>query len=299
MRVVVAGGTGFIGRRLVVRLRQKGHEVAVLSRGTGAPGLPPEVRVVPWAEGTAWESAVDGTDGIVNLAGENVARRWTAPAKDRILRSRLDGIAKLSAAIGRAKRRPAVLVSASAVGFYGARGDEELTEEAAPGDDFLARTCVAWEGAARALETLGVRVVRLRIGVVLAKDGGALAKMLPAFRAFAGGPVGSGEQWMSWIHRDDLVDLIVFALENPEASGVLNGTAPNPVRNRDFASALGRVLHRPAIVPAPAAAVRLVFGEMATVILDGQRVMPKRAFDVGFRFRFPDLDAALHDALAG
>jgi uncharacterized protein (TIGR01777 family) len=299
MRVVVAGGTGFIGRRLVVRLREKGHEVAVLSRGIGAAGLPPEVHVIPWVEGTAWESAVDGTDGIINLAGENVARRWTAPAKDRILRSRLDGIAKLSAAIGRAKRRPAVLVSASAVGFYGARGDEELTEMAAPGDDFLARTCVAWEGAARTLEIAGVRVVRVRIGVVLAKDGGALAKMLPAFRAFVGGPVGSGEQWMSWIHRDDLVDLIAFSLENPEASGVLNGTAPNPVRNRDFAAALGRVLHRPAIAPAPAAAVRLVFGEMATVVLDGQRVVPKRALDLGFRFRFPDLDTALRDALAG
>ena len=299
MRVVVAGGTGFIGRRLVVRLREMGDEVVVLSRGTGAPGLPPEVRIVPWAKGTAWESAVDGMDGIVNLVGENVVQRWTAPAKDRILRSRLDAIAKLSAAIDGAKRRPAVLVSASAVGFYGAHGDEELTEEAAPGDDFLARTCVAWEGAARTLETLDVRVVRVRIGVVLAKDGGALAKMLPAFRAFAGGPVGSGEQWMSWIHRDDLVDLTVFALENPAASGILNGTAPNPVRNRDFASALGRVLHRPAIVPAPAAAVRLVFGEMATVILDGQRVTPKRVLDLGFRFRFPDLDAALHDALAG
>jgi uncharacterized protein (TIGR01777 family) len=297
MRVVVTGGTGFIGVRLVSRLKEKGYDVDVLSRRARPGRLPQNVRIVPWAEGTSWESAVDGAEGIVNLAGENVARRWTAPAKNVILGSRLDAIAKLSAAIEKATRRPAALVNASAVGYYGGRGDDVLTEEAAPGDCFLARTCVAWEGAARALESFGLRVVRIRIGVVLAAEGGALAKMLPVFKAFVGGPVGGGGQWMSWIHRDDLVELIVFALENPLVDGVLNGTAPNPVSNRDFASALGKALRRPAIVPAPAAAVKLLLGEMATVVLDGQRVVPKRALDLGFRFRFPELGPALRDAL--
>jgi hypothetical protein len=188
-------------------------------------------------------------------------------------------------------------VNASAVGYYGPRGDEEVGEDAPPGADFLARTCLKWEAAAKIAEALSVRVVRVRIGVVLAPDGGALAKMLPAFRSFAGGPVGSGEQWMPWIHRDDLVDLLAFALENEAVTGVLNGAAPNPVRNRDFASALGRALRRPAVVPAPAVAVKLLFGEMATIVLDGQRVVPRRTQALGFNFRFPDLDAALADLL--
>ncbi len=295
MRVVVAGGTGFIGRRLVGRLAASGHEVSVLTRQPRAAGLPPSARLVPWGEGTAWQSAVDGADGIVNLAGESVARRWTATVKKRILESRLDAVAMLSAAVDRASRRPRVLVNASAVGYYGPREDEELTEEAPPGEDFLARTCVAWEEAARALQARGLRVVRLRIGTVLATDGGALAKMLPPFRAFAGGPLGSGSQWMSWIHREDLVDLVLFALATPAAEGALNATAPAPVRNGDFARALGRALGRPALLPAPAAVLKLLLGEMATLVLDGQRVVPRRAGELGFRFRFPELPAALRD----
>ncbi len=297
MRVVVAGGTGFIGRRLVERLAGSGHEVAVLTRRAGAATLLSSARLVPWSEGTAWENALDGADGIVNLAGESVAQRWTAAVKRRILESRLEAVAKLSAAVGRAPGRPRVLVNASAVGYYGARGDEELTEDSPPGGDFLARTCVAWEEAARAISARGPRVVRLRIGTVLAADGGALAKMLPPFRAFAGGPLGSGAQWMSWIHREDLVDLVLFALANPGAEGILNAAAPAPVRNRDFARALGKALGRPALLPAPAPVLRSLLGEMATLVLDGQRVVPRRAAELGFRFRFPELPEALRDIL--
>lgn len=300
MKVVVAGGTGFIGRPLVARLHQAGHEVVVLSRGGTRSNLPQEIHVVPWQTSTGtWGAAVDGADAVVNLAGENVAQRWTAPAKEKIERSRVEGTNRLVTAIARARRRPSALVSASAVGYYGARGDEELAEDAAPGAGFLAKTCLKWEEAASAAEPLGVRVARIRIGVVLAGDGGALAKMLPAFRAFAGGPVGSGAQWMSWIHRDDLVELFAFALSDPTVSGALNGTAPAPVRNRDFAAALGKALHRPALLPAPASAVRLLFGEMATIVLDGQRVVPRRVLDLGFHFRFPDLGAAFRDVLGG
>lgn len=279
VRIVVTGGTGFIGRALAARLRAEGHDVVLPGRGD--------------------TSAVDGAGAVVNLAGEPIAQRWTDAARRRIEESRTQGTRRLVEAITAANARPSVLVSASAVGYYGARGDEELDEEAPPGDGFLARLCVRWEQEAAAAAALGVRVVRIRTGVALAADGGALAKMLPAFRAFAGGPAGTGRQWMSWIHRDDLVSLVLFALGNAVVTGALNGTAPTPVRNRDFASALGMALHRPAVVPAPAAALRLVFGEMATILLDGQRVVPKRALTLGFSFRHPDLPSALGAALGG
>ena len=279
MRVVVAGGTGFIGRALAARLRAEGEEVVVPRRGDTAD--------------------VDGADAVVNLSGEPIAQRWTKAARRRIEESRTEGTRRLVAAIASAKAKPSVLVSPSAVGYYGARGDEELDEDALPGDDFLARLCVRWENEAARAAAHGVRVVRIRAGVVLASDGGALAKMLPAFRAFAGGPVGSGLQWMSWIHQDDLVALFLFALRNAAVEGALNGTAPAPVRNRDFVSALGGALHRPAIVPAPAAVLRLLFGEMATILLDGQRVAPRRALALGFSFRRPDLRSALGAALDG
>lgn len=277
MRVVVTGGTGFIGRALTARLRAEGDDVVVPRRGD--------------------TSAVDGADAVVNLSGEPIAQRWTDAARRRIEESRTVGTRRLVEAIASAKARPSVLVSVSAVGYYGARGDEELDEEAPPGDDTLARICVRWEEEAAAAVPLGVRVVRIRTGVVLAADGGALAKMLPAFKAFVGGPVGSGMQWMSWIHRDDLVSLFLFALRSAAAAGALNGTAPAPVRNRDFASAVGAALHRPAVLPAPAAALRFVFGEMATILLDGQRAVPKRALTLGFSFRYPDLRSALDAAL--
>jgi uncharacterized protein len=301
MRVVVAGGTGFIGSKLWESLLAKGHDVVLLTRDASRSRdlIHPKVRVVSWARGAAWESWVDGAGGIVNLAGESIARRWTVTAKARILASRLEATEKLRAAIEKAILKPSVLVNASAVGIYGPRGEETLDEDSPPGSDFLATTCVAWEEAARKAEALGVRVALIRTGVVLGRGGGALAKMLPPFKAFLGGPIGGGGQLMSWIHLDDLAALYVFALENPEARGPFNGTAPNPVTMREFAKALGHALHRPSFLPVPAPAVRLLLGEMATVVLDGQRVVPKRAEALGFRFRFPEVDAALRDVVGG
>jgi uncharacterized protein (TIGR01777 family) len=297
MRVIVTGGTGFIGSELCENLVAKGHEVVLFTRDASRSRdqIHPKVRVVSWAPGAAWESWVDGAGAIVNLAGENIAQRWTKAAKQRIVASRVDAAARLSAAIEKAAVKPSVLVNAAAVGYYGPHGDETLDEDSPPGTDFLATTCVAWEEAASRAEPLGVRVVLIRTGVVLGREGGALAKMLPPFKAFAGGPIGSGDQWMSWIHRDDLVALFVFAIENQEARGPLNGTAPNPVTMKEFAKALGRALHRPSFLPVPAPAVRLLLGEMATVALDGQRVVPKKAEGLGFKFRFTEVDAALRD----
>lgn len=297
MRVVVAGGTGFIGSKLWESLLAKGHDVVLLTRDASRSRdhIHPKVRVVSWAPGAAWESWVDGAGAIVNLAGETLAQRWTETAKSRILSSRLEATEKLCAAIQKAVLKPSVLVNASAVGIYGPRGDETLSEDAPPGSDFLATTCVSWEEAAKKAEPLGVRVALVRTGVVLGREGGALAKMLPPFKAFVGGPIGRGSQFLSWIHRDDLVGLYVFALENPRVEGPLNGTAPNPVTMKEFAAALGHALHRPSFLPVPAPAVRLLFGEMATVVLDGQRVVPKKAETLGFPFRFPRVDAALQD----
>jgi uncharacterized protein (TIGR01777 family) len=297
MRVIVTGGTGFIGSKLCENLVAKGHEVVLFTRDASRSRdqIHPRVRVVSWAPGAAWESWVDGAGAIVNLAGENIAQRWTEAAKQRIVASRVDAAARLSAAIEKAAVKPSVLVNAAAVGYYGPHRDEILDEDSPPGTGFLAATCVAWEEAAKKAEALGVRVALIRTGVVLGADGGAVAKMLPPFKAFAGGPIGSGEQWMSWIHRDDLVSLFVFALQNPAAKGPINGTAPNPVTMKEFAKALGRALHRPSLFPAPAAAVRLLLGEMSTVVLDGQRVLPRKALALGFTFRFPEVEPALRD----
>lgn len=299
MRVIVTGGTGFIGPKLCERLVAKGHDVIALTRDAShsRDHVHPNVRVASWAEGASWEGFVDGAGALVNLAGETIAQRWTAPAKRRIAESRLNAAARLRAAVEKATQKPAALVNASAVGYYGPHGDEVLDESAPAGDGFLARVCVDWEAAARSFEPLGVRVAMLRTGVALGTAGGALAKMLPPFKAFVGGPLGSGSQWMSWIHRDDLVDLYVFAIENPAVSGPVNATSPNPVTMRDFAIALGHALHRPAFLKAPAAAIRLALGEMATAVLDGQRVVPKKALDLGFAFRFPDVLAALRDVV--
>jgi uncharacterized protein (TIGR01777 family) len=299
MRVIVTGGTGFIGPRLCERLVSRGHDVIALTRDASRSRdhVHPKVRVVSWAEGAPWEGFVDGAGALVNLAGETIAQRWTAGAKERILKSRVDAAARLRAAAEKASQKPAVLVNASAVGYYGPRADEILDESAAPGGDFLARVCVEWEAAARSLEPLGVRVAMLRTGIVLGAGGGALAKMLPPFKAFAGGPLGTGAQWMSWIHERDLVELYVWAVENASVSGPLNATAPNPVTMRDFARALGRALHRPSFAKVPPAFLRAALGEMSTVVLDGQRAVPKKALDLGFTFGFTDVLAALKDVV--
>jgi len=287
VRVLLTGGTGFVGAPLCRALQAAGHAVTVVSREPAQ------------ADGTAigWDAvgrAVGENDALVNLAGEPLAaRRWSPAQKRRILESRVGATRALVEAAAGAPRRPAVLVSASAVGYYGPRGDEPLDETAGPGRDFLAEVCEAWEREALRAEQLGVRVIRLRLGIVLARDGGALARMQPPFRAFVGGPLGSGRQWMSWIHRDDATGLVVEALDNEAYCGALNATAPQPVTNRDFARALGQVLARPAWLPVPAVVLRLALGEMADMLLTGQRVLPAVAERLQYHWRHPELGGAL------
>ncbi|HYV48125.1 MAG TPA: TIGR01777 family oxidoreductase [Myxococcaceae bacterium] len=288
MHVAVSGGTGFIGRPLVDTLLLQGHQVRLLTRD------PRRVAARSGVQAAALFPAPDvgGCDAVVNLAGEPINQRWSAAARRRILDSRVQA----TSAIAEAARRSGtvkVMVSASATGFYGgARGDEALDEGDSPGNDFTARVCSAWEEAARPAEQAGLRLALLRIGVVLHTDGGALQKMLPPFKLGLAGPLGSGRQWMSWVHRDDVVSLVLHALRTEAASGPLNATAPEPVTNADFTKALGRALHRPTFLRAPAAALRLALGEMSTLLLDGQKVLPRRTLETGFRFAYPTLDAA-------
>lgn len=293
--VVVAGGTGFLGRALVAALRTRGRDVVVVTRDPSRASLPAGARAVSWGDLPA---AVDGAEAVVNLAGETIAQRWTDSAKGRIVASRAEAAEKVGAALRAAKRKPAVLVNASAVGFYGNRGDEELDEASPAGTGFLAETCLAWEAAARRAAPEEVRLVLPRIGVVLGEEGGALSKMLLPFRLGLGGPLGSGRQWMPWVHRDDLVSLLLAALDDPRYDGPVNATAPNPATMREFAATLGRVLHRPALAPAPAFAIRATMGEMASLVLDGQKALPGKALALGFRFRFERLEPALADLLA-
>lgn len=301
MKVVVSGGTGFIGVPLVRALADAGHEPVVLTRNPrrASAWLDPRARVVAWDARTlgGWERELSGADAVVNLAGESIGEgRWTPERKERIMSSRVAATRAIVAGLQQADPRPRVLVNASAVGYYGPRGDEVVTEADGPGSDFLAQVVIAWEAAAREAEPLGVRVVRQRMGIVLGQ-GGALGRMLLPFRLGLGGPIGSGRQWYSWIHRDDAIGLILFALTREDASGAINATAPNPVRMKEFAATLGKVLRRPALLPVPALALRLLLGEQAEAVLSGQRVLPTVAERLGYRFRFPDLETALRDVL--
>ena len=306
MRVFVTGGTGLVGTRLVRKLRERQDQVVLLTRrpGSARERFGNEVEVVegdPMQAGP-WMDAVASCDAIINLAGENIFnKRWKAGFLALLRDSRLRATEHVVEALARNPRRasgePKVLVNASAIGYYGPHGDEEITEETAPGSDFLAALCVDWEKAAEAARQHGVRVALVRIGVVLDREGGALAKLLTPFKLFAGGPVGSGRQWMSWIHHADMVGLFLLGLDNPAASGPLNGTAPNPVPNKQFGKALGRALHRPAFLPTPRFMLRLVLGKVADVIATGQRVLPARPLALGYRYQFPNLDEALADIL--
>lgn len=296
MHYLVTGGTGFIGRSLCRELLKRG-QVTVLtrSRRRAEQALRPEVGTVESLD----ELAGLPLQGVINLAGENLAAgRWTARRKPEFRRSRVDATRELVDWLGRQPEKPAVLVSASAVGWYGARGDEELRETAAPGDEFQAELCRDWEAEAQRAGEHGIRVCCLRSGVVLGRDGGALARMLPAFRLGAGGPMGSGRQWLSWIHRDDIVSLIQWALARPSAAGSYNATAPAPVTNAEFARTLGAVMHRPSKLALPAVALRALFGEMAHILLTGQRVLPVRLQEAGFIFRHPELRGALEHLLS-
>ncbi len=302
MRVFVTGGTGLVGSRLAEQLRARSDVPVVLTRNrAGAAGkLPAGCEIVegdPTVPG-AWQDAVGTCEAVVNLAGENIfARRWSDAFKAKIHASRIDATQNTVAAIARAAVRPAVLVSASAIGYYGFHGDEELSEADGPGDDFLAQSCVEWEAAARAADPLGVRVAVVRIGIVLSTRGGALAQMLTPFKLGVGGPVGSGRQWMAWVHIDDLVGILLMAADDARVRGVVNATAPEPLPNKAFSRALGRALGRPSFFPTPVFMLRLMMGDVADVISHGQRVLPRRTIELGYRFRFPTIAAALADAL--
>ena len=298
MRVTVTGATGLIGTRLVRALRERGDEVTVLSRKPQRAGEALGVEAAAWQPHAEFApaEALAGRDGVVHLAGENIAQRWTDEAKRAIHTSRELGTRNLVAGLRAAEPRPGVLVSASGVDYYGDRGDEPVTEEAPPGDNWLAEVCVAWEREAAAAEELGVRVVRLRTAIALDKGGGALAKMLPFFRLGVGGPVAGGRQYMPWIHADDLVAMYVAALDDAAWTGPVNAVAPDPPTNREFSRALGRALHRPAFAPVPAFAIRLLYGQMADIVVHGRRAVPDRARMLGFTYAHPDLDEALRDA---
>ena len=301
MKVMVTGGSGFVGSTLCARLAGEGHSVTVLTRGPrGAERLPPGVAACvgdPTKPG-AWQDEAAGHDALVNLAGASIFNRWSQPYKELIHSSRVLTTRNLVRAMARrpAEAAPAVLVSASAVGYYGPRGDQELDEAAPPGGDFLASVCRDWEAEALKASELGARVVTARFGIVLGSGGGALGQMLPLFRRGLGGRLGSGKQWMSWIHQEDLVRAILFCLEK-DMSGPANCTAPGPVMNRELAASLGRVLHRPAFLPAPGLAIRLALGEMGSILLTGQRVLPRALLRAGFSFKFPELEGALRDLL--
>jgi uncharacterized protein (TIGR01777 family) len=299
MRVTVTGATGRLGNRIVTALRRRGDDVTVLSRN------PEKARAALGLEAHAWQpeaepapiAALAGRDAVIHLASEDVGQRWSDDAKRRILDSRELGTRNLVEGLRATDPRPAVLVSASAVGYYGPRGDEPVSEDSAPGDDFQARVCLAWEREAAAAEQLGMRVVRLRAGVMLLRGGGALSRMLPFFRLGVGGPVAGGRHYISWIHVDDAVGLYLAALDGDGWSGPINATAPGLTTNKEFSRALGRALHRPAIVPVPTIALRVLYGEMADVVVYGQRAVPERAQALGYRFAHPDLDEALRSAL--
>ncbi|BAY27222.1 hypothetical protein NIES2100_70440 [Calothrix sp. NIES-2100] len=305
MKVAITGATGFVGSRLVQRLHQEGHSVLVLTRNPAfaqkvfpAKAFP-NVEIVAYQPTTtgSWQDAIAGCDGVVNLAGEPIAEeRWTPEQKQKILNSRKLGTQKIVQAIVQASPQPKVLVNASAIGFYGTSETATFDETSPSGNDFLAEVCQAWEAEANKVQDAGVRLVILRLGIILGM-GGALGKMITPFKIFAGGPIGSGRQWFSWIHIDDLVSLIVQALTNPQIEGVYNATAPQPVRMADLSQTMGQVMNRPSWLPVPAFALEALLGDGAKVVLEGQEVLPKRTVAAGFEYQYPNLRSALTQIL--
>lgn len=303
MKVVIAGGSGFLGSPLSWAWAEEGHDVRVLTRslapgqaqhesGTGSPGI---TRVGWEPDGSAGQLAreFDGAGAVINLAGTSIAgARWTAARKKSIRDSRIRATESLVAAVADSASPPAVFVSASGVGYYGDRGNEVLTEDASPGSDFLAKVCSEWEAEARRAEARGARVVLLRTGIVLEREGGALPQMMRPFRFFVGGPLAGGRQYMSWIHRHDWTEMVRWIVETPQVAGPVNLTAPHPVTNREFARALGRALHRPSLAPAPGFALKAILGEMAESLFASQRAVPARALAAGYHFRYPEIDIA-------
>ncbi|MEP6517879.1 thylakoid membrane protein ThyD [Microcoleus vaginatus] len=307
MKVAIAGATGFVGSRLVEKLQAAGHQVVVLSRDAAKAGrvFPasayPNLEVVAYtpAESGDWQKSIAGCDAVVNLAGVPIAEeRWTEARQQAILDSRRVTTAKLVEAIVNANPRPSVFVSASAIGYYGTSETAEFDETSLAGNDFLAVVAKDWEAAAQPAKNAGTRLAILRLGIVLGM-GGALAKMLPPFKLFAGGPLGTGKQWFSWVHREDVVDLILYALQNSQVEGVLNATAPNPVRMNELCQTLGEVLKRPSWLPVPGFALEMLLGDGAKLVLEGQKVLPKQTLASGFQYQYPTLKLALEEILSG
>lgn len=301
MRVAVTGATGMIGRAVVAALSDRGDEVTALSRDSERAKRELGTDAAGWADPKADPpplEALRGRDAVVHLLGEQIAQRWSDEAKREIHDSRILSTRNLVSALGELPEgeRPGVLVSQSGAGFYGHRGDERLDESSPAGDDFLARVTVDWEAEARRAEELGVRVILNRTGVVLAESGGALAKMLPFFKAGIGGPVAGGRQYVPWVHLDDVVGAILFGLDTPALTGPVNATAPEPATNKELSRALGRALGRPAVAPVPGLAVKALYGQMAEIVITGQRAVPARLTELGYEFSQRDLEAALRDA---
>ncbi len=299
MNIFLTGGTGFVGSFLSRELALKGHDLTILTRKKDPPASPHSgIRFLtgnPTQEG-AWMAEVSRHDWVINLAGATISTKWTQEAKRELYDSRVLTTRNLVAALAAGDRRQ-LFCSTSAPGYYGPRGEEELTEQSSPGQDFLARLAQDWEGEALKAQDLGIRTVVTRFGIVLGLGGGLLEQLVPLFNKFLGGPVGNGQQWLSWIHQQDLVRAFLFLPEYPDLVGPVNFSSPNPVRNRDFAKALGRTLHRPAFMPAPAFLLRLVLGEFAEVVLTGQKVLPQKLLAAGFQFLYPTIDQALKHLL--
>jgi uncharacterized protein (TIGR01777 family) len=301
MKIFLTGGTGFVGTFLSRELLKLGHEITILTRQKEPPAAA-DSRIIfvtgdPKQAGP-WMAEVARHDWIINLAGFSISNKWTEENKRMLYDSRVLTTRNLVAALAAGDRRQ-LFCSTSAPGYYGPRGEEALTEASPPGQDFLARLAQDWEAAALKAQDLGIRTVITRFGIVLGKDGGMLGQLVPLFKSFVGGPVGSGEQWLSWIHQQDLVQAYLFLLEHQDLTGPVNFTSPTPVRNQDFAKALGRALGRPAFMPAPAFMMRLMLGEFAEVVLTGQKILPQRLLAAGFQFRYPTIDQALEHLLGG
>jgi uncharacterized protein (TIGR01777 family) len=298
MKILITGGTGFVGTQLTSRLIKDNHEVTILSRSAKRSRETP--RGMSYLQGDptqkgSWQEAIKNHDAAINLAGASIFAKWTEEHKKAIRESRVSTTRNIVEGIPSHPQKQFAFFSTSAVGYYGFCGDEELTEESPHGDDFLARIASEWEGEALKAKEKGARVVITRFGIVMGEKGGALGQMIPLFKKFIGGPIGSGRQWFSWVHIKDLAEAFTFLLKHPEISGPVNVCSPNPVRNKDLAKALGRALHRPSFMPAPGFMIKLVLGEFGSVILEGQRVIPKRLLDSGFAFQYPEIDKALQE----
>ena len=300
MKILITGGTGFVGTQLTARLIQDGNQVTILTRSPkGVKASSPGISYLqgdPTQKGP-WQESIKNHDAIINLAGASIFSKWTEAYKKLIIESRMTTTRNLVEGIPAHSEKKITFFSTSAVGYYGFHGDEELTEESPPGNDFLAKLAIEWEGEALKAQGKGTRVVITRFGIVLGEKGGALGQMIPLFKKFIGGPIGSGRQWFSWVHIKDLAEAFVFLMKHPEILGPVNLCSPNPVRNKDLAKALGKVLHRPSFMPAPAFMIKLVLGEFGSVILEGQRVIPRRLVDSGFIFQYPEIGKALQNLM--